>query len=529
MADGQSRGIKKSLFNAQSTVSDSATFDFVINGTNIKITKADLVNEFGTVGTLVQEGPVADVPVLQKVGTENQIRNIGAGVGGKVSVNAENGITVGWDVSFDSVGKPLTVNPTASPVVFRSLVNGTGISITEDGNGLVITATGVTTPNIEIPINQESDFPTQDATTITLEGINQYVIGSDFTTTKNIIVEPGAFPTWTSQSIGGPAVTFAGTGAMFTMHDANLNMKNTNLAISGSGSYFDLKDTVGSVFFFLMRWTSLNGGAKIGTSDNLLVWQQENSNAILVDDGWTFTGANSGIVSASKYLLVTTSATCKFIDLGASVIGNCELVNLDCNGPTGSIAVNAAAASANIMAGNVGNLQGLAIRGNITPLAGGADPSDIRWSMTKNDQLADSLTDAFVVMNANATVTTISAVNTPVKVAGTFVVKEASRFTCDTTGKCTFDKERDEKFPFDILVRAAPSSGGAKNFTVYLARNGTVIADSGVPGLAASGSPALICVPWQRTATITDDYEIYIENNDDAQDFLVTTARLRIK
>jgi hypothetical protein len=56
MANNRVVGVKKSQFGGGTVVSGSATFDYVENNKNIKITFEDLINNFGVTGTLEQGG-----------------------------------------------------------------------------------------------------------------------------------------------------------------------------------------------------------------------------------------------------------------------------------------------------------------------------------------------------------------------------------------------------------------------------------------------------------------------------------------
>lgn len=88
-------GIKKSQFSALQSIPAGATFDFVTTaGTNIKITKADLLAALGVTGTIVQDGPVTAVPVLDTQGAVHNIRNLSPGAGILIEVDPENGILI---------------------------------------------------------------------------------------------------------------------------------------------------------------------------------------------------------------------------------------------------------------------------------------------------------------------------------------------------------------------------------------------------------------------------------------------------
>ena len=88
-------GLPKSDFTALTTIEDGSTFDFVINGQNFKITKANLLTALGVTGTLSQTGPVTAVPVLDLTSAPDYlIRNLVAGDNISIAVGPENGIVI---------------------------------------------------------------------------------------------------------------------------------------------------------------------------------------------------------------------------------------------------------------------------------------------------------------------------------------------------------------------------------------------------------------------------------------------------
>ena len=86
---------KKSDFPASTTIDDTSTLDFVINGQNFKITKANFLTALGVTGTISQIGAVTGTPVLDVSGSPDfLIRNLEAGIGIAISTSPENGITI---------------------------------------------------------------------------------------------------------------------------------------------------------------------------------------------------------------------------------------------------------------------------------------------------------------------------------------------------------------------------------------------------------------------------------------------------
>lgn len=91
--------VKKSRFDQNSVIGNDAFLDFFINGTNFKISKADFQAQLGATGTIVQNGPVTAVPVLDIQGSINAIRSLTAGPGITIELDAENGIVITNDTA----------------------------------------------------------------------------------------------------------------------------------------------------------------------------------------------------------------------------------------------------------------------------------------------------------------------------------------------------------------------------------------------------------------------------------------------
>ena len=64
--------------------------------------------------------------------------------------------------------------------------------------------------------------------------------------------------------------------------------------------------------------------------------------------------------------------------------------------------------------------------------------------------------------------------------------------------------------------------------SAYLAINGTIVAASRRQGTGSAGGPTSITLPWQHTFATNDYVEVFVENNTNATDILVSTAIGRV-
>jgi hypothetical protein len=372
-------------------------------------------------------------------------------------------------------------------------------------------------------ISQESDFPNQDATTITLETLTIYVVSQAFTTGKRFIAQEGAV--MTSFNIFGPIVTYTGAGAMFTATDVNFKLVELNV-VCPSAQVFDVTDSVGGVYSLVVSGFRALNCLKLGTINNLLAFELFNSFAI-TSQGLEVIGNSYNVFSINKVAYVTTSAAFIGVDLGTSVINNIEIQDLICDGVSGSIGISGLANSGNVPTGRIAELSNSSFSSGMTPLQN-ITVDDIRWRFTGNTPISDTFEDALIAFNGNTTETVISTINTPVIVNATWVEESASFFTSTSGGRLTYNGERDARFPIDISAGLISSGGGAIDVSLYLAKNGSVITNSKTPISISGSDPQTLSIPWQDDMSENDFYEVFVENNSNTTNIIVEYCKLRI-
>ena len=140
---GNSQGRKKSEFIQQGTVLANSYLDYVVNGTNYKISYDNFVANLGVTGSIIQTGSVTGSPVLDVDGSVNKIRNIESGSGVNANVSAENGIKLSHNFTASADGLPILLNTTAASPTIASIVAGSGISVaTVNDSGIEISSIG---------------------------------------------------------------------------------------------------------------------------------------------------------------------------------------------------------------------------------------------------------------------------------------------------------------------------------------------------------------------------------------------------
>ena len=375
-------------------------------------------------------------------------------------------------------------------------------------------------------IAQESDFPSQTGSTITLQTQTVYLITAAFTTAKNFTVEDGAV--WTSFNQFGPVVTYSGSGTMFSGTNVSFDIRACRITCP-SAKVFDFTDTVVNTKVFRSEEVTILSCNEVGTFTGLINTSLINGAVFLCNQGVDYSGANLRGISIDNFLFASTSASFVAVDFGTATIENIQLNNLVVIAPAGAVGISGAASSANVPTGFLAMITNSSFSGGMTDLSGIA-VTDFRFLFQNNTPTADTVHDALLSFNGNATETVISASNTPVIVNATWTIVRQSIFTCTTAGRATSDSERDlNGVPIDIAVGVISAGGGGIDVTVYLAKNGSVVTASATSISISGSSQAFVSVPWQDSVSEDDFYEVFVENNTNTTNIIVESAKLRLR
>ena len=375
-------------------------------------------------------------------------------------------------------------------------------------------------------ITQESDFPTQDATTITLEANTQYSISQSFSTAKNFICQSGS--SFTCGSIDGPTVSFTGTGAMFSGTDVDFYIHEARIDPGITNEAYNFTDTIGGQKKFLHFLVQVNNCARFGTFTDMLNVQIENSNSPNANDGVVFSGTSGVIFSFTKFALTSTSSSFKGVDLGTATATIIEFSNLFFVAPSGAFGVSGLANNGNVPTGRLAMVANCEFLGGMTDLEN-ITSDDTRWLFSNNNPTKDTFPDALLSFRANVTETVISAANTPVIVNATWVENQVSQFTTTSAGRATYQGEKALPAPIDVSAGLISSGGGSIDVTLYLALNGTVISASGVQNSISGSDAQTVSIPWQTTLNEDDYIEVFVENNTNTTNIIVEYCTLRIR
>ena len=383
--------------------------------------------------------------------------------------------------------------------------------------------------NNKIVVNEESDFPTQDATTITLETDTNYSLGASFSTTKRFIVQQGC--NFTANNLTAPVLTYTGSGVMFTSTDAAFTMDRIRFDAPSASRGFACTDTTGNT-----KGINLSGVFFL----NIAEWGTfEAYQALIVDNCGVFASTGKGGITVigsgwfaftvMGFAVISSSATCIAIDLGSSVHSFFDADGLVVIAPSGGIGIKGLASSANMVAGSLGRIVNNTFIGGMTDYLSGLTEDDIRYKFDGDANISDTNPDLLMSLTGNSTATTVSG-GTPTLLAGTWnAVERASQFAGTTAGRGTFLGERTLAGPVDISVTVEPSSGNNKDISAYLAVDGSVVANSQTTTRVDNANPKTISIPWQIAFEAATFVEIYVSNDTDNVSVIGTSAILRIR
>lgn len=514
----QSKDRKISQFLAQTSIPSDAVLTYISGNTNYKITIADFLTSIGVTGTIVQDGNVLGTPVLNTVGSVNNIRNIEDGPGIKSAVSAENGIDLEHNFQTDVVGAQLVNDLTLSSPTFRSLVAGAGVNVAQSGNEIQIALSGIPVSTKTVLVNSISDFPAAAAGVITLADDTEYAIRNDITTANRFIIGNNCVISGSDNVV--ITFTYTGSGVMLTSLNKSWTLKDVGI-VAASGTMLDFDGT--STEIFQLKNCKINVDI-LGTIDDFAGIHIDDTQFTVTTNGFLFGGTN-GVILAEANLGTINAGT--FYDLGAAVFSGFSITDafITLNGT--SVFLDGAAASANIGAGNLGSVHNCRFFGAGTPLQT-ITANDLLWSFFLNDDISDTEKNGLASQVSNATATVIAVATTPVKVAGAWNDEHSPQFDIDASGRLTYKGLKTFHADITMSFTGAPVSGSNKSIVFYAAKNGAFIANSGAANNLSSGDPSRSTVVWHLTL-VTDDYvEAFVANDTDAINMLITDAVLRV-
>jgi hypothetical protein len=515
--DYRQKDIKKSKFPVVTILNDTAYVDAVENNQNVKILLSDYIKLFGTTGKLEQLGEVISVPILNKSGTTNQIRNLVSGSGILLSTSSENGAEISHNIANGSGGADIFNDLTAEQIVAKNIAAGSGISVTEEDDKINIAISGTPTAINTVIVNEMSDFPAAVAGVRTLEPTTQYFVQNFLTTSDRFILDNRTVIQGADASVTG--IEYTGSGNMFT--SANSLIKIAGLTVQAlSGTFIDWSGVYEAGNRCLIRDAAIIADT-LGSIESCDGFSLFNTQLVHTTAGFTFTGTN-GFLGISDFISASTAGT--LFDLSTSVSDSVSIRNAIVDVDACCYLISGLVDSGNIASGKIGNAINVSISGD-GDFAENILPTDARWEFHHNEGIEDSITSILSLHSGGTFV--ITAVDTPVIIDDTWTHTHESRFEGTAGGRFTYTGKGGH-----ININGAISAIGVvpttREFEFLLYKNGVAITDAVFPrGFNNVGAGSLPIV-WQEDMETGDYLELWLQNIESDDNLTILNITLGI-
>jgi len=414
--------------------------------------------------------------------------------------------------------------PLTAPVPTGMWVYNTGGSLTNgfyywNGTAWVLMSSSATGRNNYVLVKSASDFPAPVGGIITLAAGTVYEINGTVNLTSRInlngawlrgmdavndklVYTPATGELFTGTSGGNiKSLTLSAPNSgsqLFNLNAAGAanNLIMENLYIIGCNNVGTIAGYAGTVFMQTVAYFTNTNGITFSNDTNIVLlntlWDKGNSNTYE-----RFTGTFSSLLKTggAMQVLSTNSATAVNV-AGITGIGSGEMKNVMFIG-TGTYKT-----------GTFSN----------------------RWEVESTGITTekDDVASGNIYISASAA-TTIAAVNTPVKVAGTTTASNLFRVTSPTNNRLVYVGKKSRRFQA-ICSLTMISAGLNKNFTFYIAKNGTVLQESRQQmQLSLTGDRGTITISCMVDMVTNDYLEVWVANNTDNVGLTVSFMNLAIK
>lgn len=372
-------------------------------------------------------------------------------------------------------------------------------------------------------VKSMTDFPAAVAGVITLEDATEYVIVDDLSTSDRFVM--GADTLVRAADAVIYVLTYTGSGTLFSGVDVSYSIVNLGI-IASSGTVFggsDISSPGSSVL--LIQGVIVYSCVNLGNIDNLDTLVTSSCTFVASSDGFIFTGSSNR--QAVSHLCEIIMGGGAYYNLGTAIFQAVSVNDYAATLSAGSNLLSGATASANITTGGLGFISFGRHSGVGTPILGITN-ADARWQFIGNDDITDTRSDALLSITGNTTETVISVVDTPVLVLGTWNEERVSQFSSTAAGRVTYVGGKNAVIPITASLTCKTASGGDKDVSFYIAKNGTVVSNSKTSNTVKLTNPGNTTIIWQDEAVNGDYYEIFVENNSDTINIIVIDTKLRI-
>jgi hypothetical protein len=378
----------------------------------------------------------------------------------------------------------------------------------------------VSTLTKRVVVNALSDLPAAVSGVITLAADTLYVQANDINLSTTRLVF-SANTVYTGLDSLVVTLDYVGTLPLFTLSNISGSVRDLKVTHLNA-PLFSFSDTGANA----LRVTNVSyAGSSIGTfGGSGSGMRLTNFSGSATSGGMQFTG-NWRVFIFEPTL--STIAAGSFIDLASATFDAISITETFLDYVAGSFFLSGALASANINTGGFAAISKANLKGAGTALQQ-VTPDDALFNFSNNNAIRDSRSDGLVSLQGNTVATTIAGANIPVLTAGVWVVGPLGQFSGSTGGRLTYIGGKDARLPITFSASLAPTVSTGIAMSAYIAINGTILPESRRQGTGSAGGPTSITLPWQHTFSTNDYVEVFVENNTNATDILVSTAIGRV-
>ena len=376
-------------------------------------------------------------------------------------------------------------------------------------------------------VSEKADLPAASSGVITLEaGVTYYFTGNvDLTGDR---LETGGVVTilGTSSETASLTSTGLGTGVPLLTSRWTIPIKFITFKDVHTGFYIDDNSGAGAplaIDWFGVNFNNVTVVGEIGDISNFVY----DTGAFLGSQGLTFTGdVDTAALNNSIFAGDGSAATIISIESTAVFSRRFRMIYSSVVAFGSTTGINVSTSATVPIEGYI--LDTVNFSGGATYTTGvvsGGNKS--RWIECRGVKNSAAISSYY--MNGNATATTIAVINTPVKVAGTTTSAAITQlFTNTTTNRATYDGVLQRDFKVSAVMSV--ESGNNNVIGLYIAKNGTIVAESEIYITTNAGGRAEAGVCQAIIELVTDDYvEVFVENSTDTTNVTVTDLNVIVE
>lgn len=391
-------------------------------------------------------------------------------------------------------------------------------------------------PNKLLFINEEEAFPTQTASTITIEAGFEYFISDAVVTSKSFICEGGSI----KSTVAGGVVqlTYTGSAPMFssvnnriTLSEIVIDCPNAVLiSASGSGA-FNPSERVNLNRVEVVNCVGVGDLSSLGGGIVVSVCLFAN---VTGSYGFKFSGSGTIVNDMQRFAIGGLQSGAIGIDFDSATANGYEIRNYIPIGDAAAIPISGLSSSGNVNAGGLMKVFDCSFDGFTTPLSG-IDVDDVRVDFGDNTGLQDSKTFAYFCLDAVSSPETLTtgATGTYAELITTnFTEISVGRWSVSNAGVATFNGERSIRAKIQGFASATNAGGGSDTITVRAAANWTGSADSGLPcsgSITDNNNPTTLAIIAETQINPGDEVNVIWSNLSNGSNIEVSQITIVIE